>query len=65
MAYQDYAIRYAGPLESSGADVHWLRNWDDRVQRNYYVWCVRGPEHTVVVDTGVPPDLPESRDLAG
>jgi len=65
MAYQLYAVRYAGPLESSGAFVFWLRDWDVRLCRNYYVWCLRGDGPTAVVDTGVPPAAPASRALTG
>jgi len=65
MTYAIYAVRYAGPLESSGAFVHWNRDWDARVLRNYYVWCLRSADQTVVIDTGVPPDAGESRGLPG
>lgn len=65
MSYEIYAVRYAGPLESSGAFIFWLRDWAHRVQRNYYVWGLRNAAHTVVVDTGVAPDADSSRNLPG
>jgi len=63
--YEIYAVRYAGPFTSSGAFLMWLRDWDKLEERNYYIWCIRGPEETVIVDAGVDPALAEVRELAG
>ncbi|MGE5253207.1 MAG: MBL fold metallo-hydrolase, partial [Planctomycetaceae bacterium] len=63
--YQVYALKYAGPLTSSGAFIMWRRDWEKQVRRNYYLWCVRGERETVVVDAGVPPDLARGRNLDG
>jgi glyoxylase-like metal-dependent hydrolase (beta-lactamase superfamily II) len=63
--YEIYAIKYAGPFESSGAFVMWNREWEKTVKRNYYIWCVKGAEETVVVDAGVSPELASEKDLEG
>jgi glyoxylase-like metal-dependent hydrolase (beta-lactamase superfamily II) len=63
--YEIYAVKYAGPFTSSGAFLMWLRDWDVIEQRNYYIWCIRGPEETVIVDAGVDPELAGERELAG
>ncbi len=62
--YEIYALKYAGPLESSGAFLLWLREWERIAKRNYYIWCIKGKE-TVVVDTGVSPGLAKDRNLMG
>lgn len=59
------ALRYAGPFESSGAFALWLREWENRVTRNYYFWCIRGNGTTVLVDSGVGPRLARERALTG
>lgn len=63
--YEIYALKYAGPLTSSGAFLMWRKNWEKQVHRNYYIWCVRGEGETVIVDAGVPPDLARTRNLNG
>ncbi|NIO03728.1 MAG: MBL fold metallo-hydrolase [Proteobacteria bacterium] len=63
--YEIYALKYAGPLRSSGAFLMWLRDWDTVEERNYYIWCIKGNGETVIVDTGVSPDLAREKDLAG
>jgi glyoxylase-like metal-dependent hydrolase (beta-lactamase superfamily II) len=63
--YEIYAIKYAGPFESSGAFVMWNREWEKTVKRNYYIWCVKGSGETVVVDAGVSPELASEKNLSG
>ena len=63
--YEIFALKYAGPFTSSGAFLMWRKDWEKQVQRNYYLWCVRGPKETVVVDAGVSPELARERSLAG
>lgn len=63
--YEIYAVKYAGPLTSSGALIMWMKDWDKVVERNYYIWCLKSPEETIVVDAGVSPQLAEERDLKG
>jgi glyoxylase-like metal-dependent hydrolase (beta-lactamase superfamily II) len=63
--YKIYALKYAGPLTSSGALMMWLKEWEEIVERNYYIWCLKGEGETVVVDAGVTPAIAEERNLAG
>ncbi|MCJ7680477.1 MAG: hypothetical protein MUP70_07120, partial [Candidatus Aminicenantes bacterium] len=63
--YEIYAINYAGPLTSSGAFIMWMKDWNDIVERNYYLWCLKGPGTTIIVDTGVSPLIAQKRKLAG
>ena len=59
------ALKYAGPFESSGAFVLWLKEWEKTVTRNYYFWCIRAEGTTVLVDAGVGPALARERSLTG
>ncbi len=63
--YEIFAIKYAGPFESSGAFVMWNREWEETVKRNYYIWCIKGAGVTVVVDAGVAPELASEKNLNG
>lgn len=63
--YEIYALKYAGPVTSSGAFIMWMQDWDAEVERNYYLWCIKGPQATVVVDTGISPAMARQRKLAG
>ena len=63
--YQIYAIKYAGPLTSSGAFLMWHKDWEIISKRNYYIWCIKGAGDTVIVDAGVSPMLAKKRNLAG
>lgn len=62
-AYEIYALRYAGPVEGSGAILLWNRDWDKSVQRAMYFWCLLGPDGPVVVDCGVTPERAAQRDM--
>jgi glyoxylase-like metal-dependent hydrolase (beta-lactamase superfamily II) len=52
--YAIYAVKYAGPFSVYGGYLVW--QWDMATtafeQENWYVWCIRGANETVVVDTG-------------
>jgi glyoxylase-like metal-dependent hydrolase (beta-lactamase superfamily II) len=54
-----YALRYAGPFNVYGGYLVW--QWDMATEEfeleNWYLWCVRGPDTTVVVDTGADPAM--------
>jgi glyoxylase-like metal-dependent hydrolase (beta-lactamase superfamily II) len=50
--YEIYALKYAGPLISQVAMVFWNEGWDERIDRNYYLWVIKGRGETIVVDTG-------------
>jgi glyoxylase-like metal-dependent hydrolase (beta-lactamase superfamily II) len=63
--YEIYAVKYAGPFTSSGAFLMWLKDWEKIEERNYYIWCIRGSEDTVVVDAGVSPELAREKELTG
>lgn len=64
-AFEIYALCYAGPLEGSTAITLWNRDWDVRMQRAYYIWCLLGPGGPVVVDAGVEPVQAKERALPG
>lgn len=63
MSWEVYALKWAGPLTSSGALLLWNQNWDQQVKREYFIWCLLGPDGPVVVDSGVSPDGREGREL--
>jgi glyoxylase-like metal-dependent hydrolase (beta-lactamase superfamily II) len=63
--YEILAVKYAGPFTSSGAFLLWRKDWEKQVQRNYYIWCLRGAGETVIVDAGVPPALAGEKKLNG
>jgi glyoxylase-like metal-dependent hydrolase (beta-lactamase superfamily II) len=65
MKYEILALKYAGPVSSSGALLMWLKEWERREQRNYYIWCIRSHEEIVIVDAGVTPELARERNLNG
>lgn len=59
--YRIYAIKYAGPLDSSVAMVLWNTDWEKRIERNYYIWVVKSEEETLIVDCGITPALADAR----
>ncbi len=63
--YQIYALKFAGPFSSSGAFVMWNKEWEKVCQRNYYFWCLKSAEQTILVDAGVSSRLAGERNLAG
>ena len=65
LSYEIYALKYAGPFSSPGAFLMWMKDWERTEERNCYLWCIKGPETTVVVDTGVPPQLAASKKMNG
>jgi glyoxylase-like metal-dependent hydrolase (beta-lactamase superfamily II) len=63
--YEIYALKYAGPLTSSGAMLMWFKEWERVEKRNYYIWCLKGKGEPVVVDAGVAPELARERNING
>ncbi|MCX5906771.1 MAG: N-acyl homoserine lactonase family protein [Deltaproteobacteria bacterium] len=63
--YQIYALKFAGPLQSSGASLMWVKDWEKTSARNYYIWCIQGEGGPVIVDAGVSPELAKSKGIAG
>jgi len=63
--YEVYALKYAGPFVRTGAHLMWYRDWEMIEKINYYIWCIRGGGETVVVDTGVAPQLAGEMQLDG
>ncbi len=51
--YEIYALKYAGPFLSKLALLRWNEGWEEEVERNYYIWAIKGKEGFTVVDTGV------------
>jgi glyoxylase-like metal-dependent hydrolase (beta-lactamase superfamily II) len=50
--YEIYAAKYAGPATSKLAFLLWNQGWDQDIDRYYYIWVVKGPTETILVDTG-------------
>ena len=63
--YEIYALKYAGPLKSCGARIMWNKDWDKVVSTNYYLWCIKGGNETIIVDTGVTLPFATKRKLPG
>lgn len=63
--YEIYAVKYAGPLISSMAMMLWNTDWEKRIERNYYIWVIRGNGETLIVDCGVAPSLAKERQIPG
>ena len=63
--YEIYALKYAGPFVRTGAHLMWYRDWETHEEINYYIWCIKGAGETVIVDTGVTPELAQERELDG
>jgi glyoxylase-like metal-dependent hydrolase (beta-lactamase superfamily II) len=42
----------------------WMKDWETVRQRNYYLWCLKSPERTIIVDAGVSPQQAAQRNLA-
>jgi glyoxylase-like metal-dependent hydrolase (beta-lactamase superfamily II) len=63
--YEIYAVKYAGSLISSVAMVLWNTDWEKKIERNYYIWVIRGNGETLIVDCGVAPSLAKERQIPG
>ena len=63
--YEIYALKYAGPLTSSGALLLWLREWEKTETRYYYFWCIKGEKEPIIVDCGVSPESAKLKNLPG
>ena len=62
--YEIYALKYAGPFTSSMAFVLWNEGWDRQIERNYYVWAIKGSEGWTIVDTGTGVSMASQRQLS-
>jgi glyoxylase-like metal-dependent hydrolase (beta-lactamase superfamily II) len=63
--YEIYAAKYAGPFTSKLAFLLWNQGWDQDIDRYYYIWVVKGPTETILVDTGVGLTVAADRKLKG
>src|SRR5262245_51217764 len=63
--YEVYAAKYAGPATSKLAFLLYNQGWDQDIDRYYYIWVIKGPTETVVVDTGTRPAVAADRKLKG
>ncbi len=63
--YDIYALKYAGPFVRIGAHLMWYRDWETHQEIKYFIWCIKGHAETVIVDTGVTPELARERELDG
>ena len=50
--YEVYALKYAGPVTSSLAMLLWNEGWNETIERNYYIWVIKGKNENIIVDTG-------------
>ena len=62
--YEIYAVKFSGPFSSSGALLMWMKDWDTICQRNYYFWCLKSSDQTILVDAGVSPQLAQEKSIA-
>jgi len=63
--HEIYALKYAGPLTSSGAFLMWLMEWEKTETRNYYFWYIKGGMEPIVVDCGISPRMAKLRNVPG
>ena len=63
--YEIYALKYAGPFTSSVAMVFFNEEWDKTIERNYYLWAIKGKDGVIVVDTGTSLSEQSKRKLKG
>ena len=62
--YEIYALKYAGPFTGKLAMLLWMEGWDEEIERNYYIWAIKGQKEVIVVDAGMRVALAEERKLA-
>jgi glyoxylase-like metal-dependent hydrolase (beta-lactamase superfamily II) len=63
--YEIYALKYAGPFRGKLAMLRWNEDWDQDVERNYYIWAIKGKEGFTVVDTGTGTTVAAAKKLNG
>lgn len=61
--YEIYAVKFSGPFVSSGAFVMWMKDWETVCERNYYFWCLKNSDQTILVDAGVSPLMAREKTL--
>lgn len=64
-AYEIYALKYAGPLTGKLAMFLWMEGWDEEVERNYYIWAIKGEGRIIIVDTGLSAASARQENLSG
>ena len=62
-AYEIYAVKFAGPLTSSMAMILWNTEWEKKIERNYYIWLIRGNSEILIVDCGIAPSLARDKQI--
>jgi glyoxylase-like metal-dependent hydrolase (beta-lactamase superfamily II) len=63
--YEIYALKYAGPFTSKLAMVYWNEGWNEDIERNYYIWVIKGKGENIIVDTGTAVTTAEKKKLKG
>jgi len=63
--YELYALKYAGPFTSKVAMVLWNRGYDENIDRNYYIWAIKGKGEVIIVDSGVGVTVAAEKKLKG
>ena len=63
--YEIYALKYAGPFTSKLAMVYWNDGWNEDIDRNYYIWVIKGKGENIIVDTGTGVTLAKEKHLKG
>ncbi len=63
--YEIFALKYAGPFTSPSNYLLWLRDEGYEMEREYFIWCLKGKGETVVVDAGVSPAMASRSNLNG
>ena len=63
--YEIYALKYAGPFRSSLAMLLWNEGWNEEIDRNYYIWVIKGKDENMIVDTGTGVTVAAQRKLKG
>jgi glyoxylase-like metal-dependent hydrolase (beta-lactamase superfamily II) len=61
--YEIYALKYAGPMPSKLAFMLWMEGWDKDVDRNCYLWAIKGENEIIIVDAGSNFSLASQRGL--
>ena len=63
--YEIYALKYAGPFTSRLAMLLWNEGWNEEIERNYYIWVIKGKDENIIVDAGTGVTLAGQRKLKG
>jgi len=63
--YEIYALKYAGPFTSKVAMLFWNEGWNEEIERNYYIWVIKGKGENIIVDTGTAVTTAAKKNLKG